>query len=88
MEQVEAPVEDFFSKFGTYIYLPVARHFDCSPRLVAECFFHEKRFFEQNGYVDPGFDVRIKDCREDFRSIWLADEKDDIDEIVAEALFS
>lgn len=62
VEQIEAPVKDFFSKFGTYVYLPVARHFDCSPRLVAECFFHDKRLFQANCYADPGFDVRLRDC--------------------------
>lgn len=64
------------------MYLPVARHFDCSPRLVAECFFHGKRLFQANNYADPGFDVRLRDCREDFGSLWLRDERDDIDEIV------
>lgn len=38
VKQVLAPVPDFFNCFDTYIYTPVHRKFDCSPRLVTECY--------------------------------------------------
>ena len=69
--QVEAPLSNFFNKFDTYIYTPVARHFDCSPRLVTECFFYKKKVFADNRYVDPGFDVRYRDCIDSLESLNL-----------------
>lgn len=71
IEQVEAPVEDFFGKFDTYIYTPVARHFDCSPRLVTECFLQGKKVMIDLDYVDPGLQTRVKDCQEDLDSLNL-----------------
>jgi hypothetical protein len=38
VEQIEAPLPNFFDRFDIYIYTPVHRKFDCSPRLVTECF--------------------------------------------------
>lgn len=71
IEQVEAPVEDFFSKFDTYIYTPVARHFDCSPRLVTECYLQKKNVLVDLDYVDLGLQTRIKDCQDDIKRLDL-----------------
>lgn len=73
IEQVEAPVENFFGKFDTYIYTPVARHFDCSPRLVTECFLQKKKVLINLDYVDLGLQTRVKDCQEDLESLNLKD---------------
>lgn len=54
MQQVVAPVKNFFGQFDTYIYTPVARHFDCSPRLVTECYMQGKNVLVDLDYVDLG----------------------------------
>ena len=84
IEQVVAPVQDFFQKFDTYIYTPVARHFDCSPRLVTECFMQGKKVLIDLDYVDPGLQTRVKDCQEDLESLNLKDG-DKIVEIINQA---
>lgn len=73
VEQVVAPVDGFFDRFGTYIYLPVQRRFDCSPRLVTECYMHRKRVFMDLDYADPGLDVRRRDAETDLGSLDLRD---------------
>lgn len=62
VKQVQAPVPDFFEKFDTYIYTPVQRRFDCSPRLLTECFFYGKRIMVDLPYVDVGLQTRYGDC--------------------------
>ena len=54
VEQVLAPLPDFFDQFDTYIYTPVHRKFDCSPRLVTECFLQNKKIFMHLDYMDIG----------------------------------
>lgn len=73
VEQIEAPVENFFERFDTYIYTPVQRKFDCSPRLVTECFFHGKSVMINLNYVDIGLQTRYDDCRRDLESVNLKD---------------
>ena len=84
IEQVEAPVKNFFQKFDTYIYTPVARHFDCSPRLVTECYMQGKKVLIDLDYIDPGLQTRVKDCQEDFESLNLK-ENDKIIDIIKQA---
>ena len=62
IEQIEAPLEDFFNKFDIYIYTPVNRKFDCSPRLVTECFMQGKKVFKDLDYYDVGLETRYNDC--------------------------
>lgn len=62
VEQVEVPIVDLFDRFDTYIYTPVNRKFDCSPRLVTECFLHNKKIFKQLDYYDVGLETRYNDC--------------------------
>ena len=69
--QVTAPVKNLFDKFGTYIYTPVNRKFDCSPRLVTECFFQQKRVFKQLDYYDVGLETRFNDCVNNLQSLNL-----------------
>ena len=80
--QVEAPLDDFFNKFDTYIYTPVNRKFDCSPRLVTECFMQGKRVFKQLDYYDIGLETRYNDCVNDLQSLDL-NENDAILDILS-----
>lgn len=60
--QLEAPIDNLFDKFDTYIYTPVNRKFDCSPRLVTECFMQNKNIFKELDYYDIGLETRYNDC--------------------------
>ena len=84
VQQVTAPVEDLFSKFGTYIYTPVSRKFDCSPRLVTECFMYGKRVFKDLDYYDIGLETRYNDCINNLQSLNLK-EGDDILKIIQQS---
>jgi len=85
VEQVLAPVPDFFEKFDTYIYTPVERHFDCSPRLVTECLFYKKDVLLNINYVDDGLQTRWKDATEDISKLELK-ENDPIIDIIKQEL--
>ena len=56
-------MQDFMEKFDTYIYTPVERQFDCSPRLVTECSFYNKNVLINVNYVDIGLKTRYEDCK-------------------------
>lgn len=71
VEQVLAPVENFFEKFDTYIYTPVERHFDCSPRLVTECIFYGKHVIIDLDYVDVGLQTRYNDAMNQLDALCL-----------------
>lgn len=71
--QVVAPVDDFFNKFDTYIYTPVARKFDCSPRLLTECFMLGKKVICDVNYSDIGLNARYNDCINNLESLNLTD---------------
>lgn len=82
----EMPVADLFEKFDRYIYTPVPRKFDCSPRMIAECKFFEKEVVYYNiDYwdEDKGLYWRKWDIDNDFESIFLK-EGDPILEILGE----
>lgn len=68
------PLENFFEQFDTYIYTPVSRKWDCSPRLIAECKHYGKEVIYHNiDYwdVDCGLYWRKWDIENDFESIRL-----------------
>jgi len=70
----EMPYKDLFNKFGTYIYTPVPRKWDCSPRFIAECKFYDKKVVYHNiDYwdEDDGLRVRKEDIRKNFDSLFL-----------------
>lgn len=59
-----SPVLDF--SFNKYIYTPVSRHFDCSPRLIVECKLLGIEVILWNiNYSDIGLERRLGDY-EDF----------------------
>lgn len=70
----EMPVDNFFERFGTYIYTPVPRKLDCSPRLLAECKFYGKKvIFHKIDYweEDRGLFWRQWDIDNQFHSLFL-----------------
>lgn len=79
--QVTAPITNLFDKFGTYIYLPVQRQFDCSPRLVTECYMYHKNVFMDLDYEDIGLETRKNDAEKDLNILNL-DIGDDIINII------
>ena len=60
--QTIAPVDNLFDKFDTYIYTPIKRKFDCSSRLLTECFMHGKKVIKQLDYYDVALETRYDDC--------------------------
>ena len=75
------PVENIFELFSTYYYTPIARHFDCSPRFIAECKYFEKEVKYYNiDYLedDLGLSYRKFDIETNFESLFLNDD----DEII------
>lgn len=83
VEQRVAPIDNFFDCFDTYIYTPVQRHFDCSPRLVTECFLNNKKVIMDLNYKDIGLQTRYNDCVNNFESLNLKDD-DQILKIIQE----
>lgn len=82
----EMPLENLFEKFGTYIYTPVPRKFDCSPRFLAECKFYGKKvIFHGIDYwhEDKGLYWRNWDLENAFESLFLR-QNDDIIKILKE----
>lgn len=71
---LDMPVADLFEKFGTYIYTPVPRKFDCSPRFLAECKFYGKKvLFHNIDYWDEdrGLYWRNWDIENNFEALFL-----------------
>lgn len=66
-------MDDFFNKFDTYIYTPVNRKFDCSPRLVTECFMQGKKVIKELDYYDVGLETRYNDCINNLESLNLTE---------------
>ena len=53
-----------FGMFNKFVYTPVARHFDCSPRLIAECDYFEIPVDYYNiDYKDIGLETRQQDIK-------------------------
>jgi hypothetical protein len=73
------PVDNLFEQFNTYVYTPVKRKWDCSPRFIAECkyygkqvVFHNIDYWEQ----DRGLYWRNWDIENDFDSLYLRTSDD------------
>lgn len=79
---MEPPIERLFGMFSTYIYTPVQRKWDCSPRFLAECKFYKKTVvFHDIDYwdEDKGLFWRQWDIDHDFDSLFLTRD----DELIA-----
>lgn len=73
-EFVIPPVENLFEQFTSYIYTPVTRKWDCSPRFIAECKYYGKEvIFHNIDYWDDDHGLRIRqwDIENDFDSLRL-----------------
>lgn len=74
---IQAPIPDFFNQFNEYIYTPIERQFDCSPRLLTECKYYNKKvifdfnFEEYAGpdYGDTGLYWRWYDIQNNFNKL-------------------
>lgn len=76
---VMPPVVDLFEQFTTYVYTPITRKWDCSPRFIAECKYYGKQVvFHNIDYweEDRGLYWRNWDIENDFDSIRLTKEDD------------
>ena len=60
----EPPVDNIFEQFDKYLYTPISRQFDCSPRFIAECAHYNKEVIYMVDYIDPGLQARISDIKE------------------------
>lgn len=69
--QLEAPLENFFESFDTYIYTPIKRQFDCSSRLTTECFMLGKKIYMDLPYTDIALQIRYNDCITNLESLNL-----------------
>lgn len=68
------PVPNLFDLFHTYVYTPIQRKWDCSPRFIAECvYFNKKVVYHNIDYwdVDHGLRWRQWDIDNDFSSLFL-----------------
>jgi len=84
-EVLEAPVQNLFKKFNTYIYTPTKRQFDCSPRLLTESYFYDKKIifdfdfkkYAGPDYGDTGLYWRWYDIQNNFDKL-IYDENDEL----------
>lgn len=71
---VVPPVENLFEQFNKYVYTPVTRKWDCSPRFIAECKYYGKSvIFHNIDYWDEDHGLRVRqwDIDNDFDSLYL-----------------
>ena len=82
------PVKNLFEKFDNYIYTPLAKKFDCSPRFISECKWYGKGVYYHNidyWNEDTGLYWRKHDIENNFESLILNDE-DEIVQLVGEII--
>ena len=82
IEFATPPIEDLFTEFTTYIYTPVKRQWDCSPRFIAECHYYGKPVVYHNiDYWDQdrGLFYRRWDIENEFQSLYLSDDDEIVD---------
>jgi hypothetical protein len=68
------PIQNLFEQFDTYIYTPIERKWDCSPRLLTECVWYQKKIIFHNidyWHIDHGLYWRWQDIQNDFDSLCL-----------------
>jgi len=77
---LKAPIKNLFEKFGIFLYTETTRRFDCSPRLIAECKFYNKKIIFNFNIIDyfktdSGLKYRWYDIQNNFNNLIL--NKDD-----------
>ncbi len=81
--QIDMPVPNIFEKINKYIYTPISRHFDCSPRFIAECkYYGIDVIYDDIVYHDKGLEARKSDIN-NIDTISL-NSKDNIIDIIRE----
>lgn len=78
--QIQMPVPNIFEQFNKYIYTPISRQFDCSPRFIAECKHYGIEVIYDIDYIDKGLEARRADMK-NMSTINLC-KKDDIINII------
>jgi hypothetical protein len=73
--QIKMPVQDIFEQFNKYIYTPINRQFDCSPRFIAECKYYGLEVIYDVDYNDKGLEARREDLN-DLDKITLTKDDD------------
>jgi hypothetical protein len=76
------PVKNLFDKFDTFVYTPVPRKWDCSPRFIAECKYYNKNVIYHNidyWHIDHGLFWRKWDIDNDFDSLFLKPNDEIVD---------
>lgn len=79
---VVPPLNKIFERFQTYIYTPVERKWDCSPRFIAECEYYGKEviYYKIDYWEDDkGLYWRKWDIENDFESISLNQDDELVD---------
>lgn len=71
VEVVQAPVQNIFEHFDTYIYTTTELRSDCSPRFVVECAVFGKQVVYEIDYVCAGLERRKQDIEQDLPALEL-----------------
>ena len=84
LKKEDLPVLDLFNKFNKYIYTPIARKFDCSPRFLVECKYFNKEVelhpkVIEYMHEDSGLYWRWQDIQNNFESLGLKEDDNIID---------
>jgi len=82
--QIMMPVKDIFEHFNKYLYTPIDRQFDCSPRFIAECKYYNIEVQYDITYTDKGLEARQSDL-EDLSKISLT-KNDNIIKIISDII--
>lgn len=82
------PIDDFLNVFDTFIYVPLEKKWDCSPRLVAESYLFNKKIIfhdidESYFSVDKGLFWRNHDGLNDLEDLNLTDKDELIQYIMS-----
>jgi len=82
---IKLPVNNFLGQFDEYWYTPTKNNFDCSPRLILECFLFgiPVKYLLTTEYLekDPGLKFRILDLNLNYKKLIL-DDSDPIYDII------
>jgi len=71
VQVMEAPIENIFDYFDTYIYTPTDLQADCSPRFIVECAVFGKHVEYEIDYVCAGVERRKQDISENLNQLEL-----------------
>jgi hypothetical protein len=76
---VNGPIDNIFEKFDAYIYTPIERKFDCSPRFIVECAVYNKDVYYELDYVDLGIESRKQYIKNNIDYLMLKENDEILD---------